>query len=64
MDSDSRYRMDNLRDVFREWTNEMGFNYELNPRFSDYGSVDKASLNKEIRSILEQHLGIRPVRKN
>jgi len=64
MDSDSRYRMDNLRDVFREWSNEMGFNYELNPRFSDYGSVDKASLNKEIRSILEQHLGIRPVRKN
>lgn len=65
LDSDARFSMGSLVDVFKNWAaEEMLFNYDLNPRFSDYGDVDRESLNQEIKSILEQQLGIRSVRKN
>lgn len=41
-----------LDGIFREWLSEQSFNYEMNPRFSDWGDVDNKELNKDIRSIL------------
>jgi hypothetical protein len=43
----------NLNDIFRDWLSEQSFNYEMNPRFSDWGDVDNKELNKDIRSILK-----------
>lgn len=57
IDSDGRFSMDNLLEVFKNWANEiMSFNYNLNPNFSDYGDVDREALNREIKGILEQQL--------
>jgi hypothetical protein len=44
----------NLNDIFKDWLSEQSFNYEMNPRFSDWGDVDKGELNKDIRSILKR----------
>jgi hypothetical protein len=45
-----------LSSVFKEWCYDSYFNYELNPRFSDWGDVDRESLNKEIESMLKNYL--------
>jgi len=60
VDSDGRFSMDNLLEVFKNWAQEiMSFNYNLNPNFSDYGDVNIEALNREIKGILEQQLGIK-----
>jgi hypothetical protein len=46
-----------LVDLFKEWcSNEMQFNYDMKPYFSDYGDVDRVSLNKDITSDLNRYL--------
>lgn len=52
MDHDYKMQLSSVRDVFNEWTSDMGFNYDLSPDFSSTGDVDLIELNKEIRSIL------------
>jgi hypothetical protein len=45
-----------LSSVFKEWCYDSYFNYKLNPRFSDWGDVDREFLNKEIESMLKNYL--------
>jgi len=46
-----------LVDLFKEYcSNEMQFNYNMDPYFSDYGNVDRVSLNKDITSDLNRYL--------
>lgn len=56
MDQSTRENIDSLRDVFKEWSSEMSFNYDLDPKWSDYGSVDKKSMNEDISIILNKYL--------
>lgn len=42
--------------LFKEWCSDSYQDYELEPRFSDYGHVDSDDLNKEIISILNYNL--------
>jgi hypothetical protein len=46
----------NLEDIFNEWVNSEYFNHNLDPNYSDYGDVNRKSLNSEIDSILDRHL--------
>ena len=55
VDSDYLYNRD-LDDIFRDWLDEQNHNYELNPRLSDYGSVDDKKMNLDIRSYLKRYL--------
>ena len=45
-----------LEDVFKNWCYSQHFGITLNPRFSDYGYVDKKELNIEIESIIRYRL--------
>ena len=45
-----------LVDLFKEYCGEMSFNYKIEPRFSDWGDVDKVALNKDINSDLKRYL--------
>jgi hypothetical protein len=46
-----------LVDLFKEYcSNEMQFNYNMDPYFSDYGDVDRVALNKDINSDLNRYL--------
>ncbi len=45
-----------LCDVFRNWSNDQYFRYNLNPNFKDWGDVDDVELNKEIKAILNNYL--------
>jgi hypothetical protein len=42
-----------LNEIFQEYCSEEGFGDDLNPNFSDYGSVDLNDFNKEVKSILK-----------
>lgn len=56
VDSEYLYNKD-LDDLFRDWIGEQGINRELRPRISDYGSVDKAKMNEDIKAYLNRYLG-------
>ena len=56
MDSDMRFRMGDILDVFKEWSGEMSFNYKLDPNWSDYGDADNVEINKEVKWTLENYL--------
>jgi len=45
-----------LVDLFKEYCGEMGFNYSMEPHFSDWGDVDSVALNKDINSDLKRYL--------
>jgi hypothetical protein len=56
-ENDSEYLYNkNLKDIFDEWCGQQYFTYEINPHFSDYGSVDRKELNSEIKGNLERYL--------
>ena len=56
-ENDSEYLYNkNLKDIFDEWCGQQYFTYEINPHFSDYGSVDKKELNSEIKFLLTKYL--------
>jgi hypothetical protein len=55
-DSNDLFRVENIYDMFREYCGKEYFRYNLNPRISDYGSVDSKELNSEISSILNNFL--------
>ncbi len=56
VDSEYLYNKD-LDDLFRDWVSEQSINRELRPRISDYGSVDKAKMNEDIKAYLNRYLG-------
>ncbi len=56
VDSEYLYNKD-LDDLFRDWVGEQSINRELRPRISDYGSVDKAKMNEDIKAYLNRYLG-------
>jgi hypothetical protein len=49
---------ESLRYVFSEWAYDCYFDYSLDnyTHFSDYGDVNTAEMNKEIKSVLENYL--------
>ncbi len=55
VDSEYLYGKD-IDDLFRDWVGEQGINRELRPRISDYGHVDKAKMNEDIKSYLNRYL--------
>jgi hypothetical protein len=55
VDSDYLYNKD-LDDLFRDWISEQSFNYEMNPRISDYGDVDSKKMNEDIKDYLDRYL--------
>jgi len=55
IDSDYLYNKD-LDDLFRDWVREQSIDRNLNPRISDYGSVDKVKMNADIKSFLTKYL--------
>jgi len=56
-ENDSEYLYNkNLKDIFDEWCGQQYFTYEINPHFSDYGSVDRKELNSEIKGNLTRYL--------
>lgn len=67
MDDNSNYRGDfgsdneyndyedrELSDLFYEFCGSSFYKFELNPRFTDYGSVDFNSFNKEVEMMIKQ----------
>jgi hypothetical protein len=56
-DTDSGYLFDgDLDDLFRDFVRESDIDRNLNPRISDYGHVDKDSMNKDIKAYLKRYL--------
>ena len=55
VDSDYLYGKD-LDDLFRDWVREQNIDRNLNPRISDYGSVNKSEMNKDIKAFLTRYL--------
>lgn len=51
-----RLKGNSLFDIFKDWCGEQYFTYEMHPNFSDYGDVDKKSLNTEIKGDLTRYL--------
>lgn len=56
MDYDMKDYFSSLESVFHEWCSYNSFNYDLNPKWSDYGHVNKDELNREIKAILTHYL--------
>jgi uncharacterized protein (DUF1015 family) len=46
----------NIYDILYEYCGNGDFNYNMNPRISDWGNVDSKSLNSEISAILNRYL--------
>jgi len=56
-DIDSEYLFGrDLDDLFRDFVRESDIDRNLNPRISDYGSVNKVEMNKDIKSYLTRYL--------
>lgn len=49
IDEDDRRDQGSIRNVFDVWTDDMSYN--LDPRWSDYGSVDKVEVNNSIKEL-------------
>jgi hypothetical protein len=45
-----------LYDVFREWCSYCYFNYELDPYYSDYGSVEDEYLHSDFNEKIKEFL--------
>ena len=56
-DIDSEYLFNkDLDELFRDFVRESNIDRNLNPRISDYGSVDKVEMNKDIKAYLTRYL--------
>ena len=56
-DIDSEYLFNkDLDELFRDFVRESNIDRNLNPRISDYGSVDKVEMNKDIKAYLTRFL--------
>jgi hypothetical protein len=56
-DIDSEYLFGrDLDDLFRDFVRESDIDRNLNPRISDYGSVNKEDMNKDIKAYLTEYL--------
>ena len=56
-DVDSEYLFNKeLDDLFRDFVRESDIDRKLNPRISDYGSVNKEDMNKDIKAYLTRYL--------
>jgi hypothetical protein len=56
-DIDSEYLFNKeLDQLFRDFIRESDINRNLNPRISDYGSVNKEEMNKDIQAYLSRYL--------
>lgn len=55
IDSEDLFNKDSDQ-LFRDWISESNINRNLNPRISDYGSVDKVEMNKYIKAYLTGYL--------
>ncbi len=55
VDSEYLYGKD-IDDLFRDWVGEQSINRELRPRISDYGHVDKAKMNEDIKAHLNRFI--------
>ena len=56
-DIDSEYLFNkDLDELFRDFVRESNIDRNLNPRISDYGSVNKEDMNKDIKAYLTRYL--------
>lgn len=56
-ETDSEYLYNKeLDDLFRDFVRESDIDRNLNPRISDYGSVNKEDMNKDIKAYLTKYL--------
>jgi hypothetical protein len=56
-DIDSEYLFNkDLDELFRDFIRESNIDRNLNPRISDYGSVNKVEMNKDIKAYLTKYL--------
>ncbi len=55
-DADDLTNFKNIYDILYEYFGNGDFNYNMNPRISDWGNVDSKSLNSEISAILNKYL--------
>lgn len=55
-DFDDLNNFKNIYDILYEYQGDAYFNYDLNPRITDWGNVDSKALNSEISAILNKYL--------
>ena len=53
---DMKRHINSLGDLVSEYSGQEYFNYTMNPRISDWGSVDSKELNKDIKSYLTRFI--------